>query len=488
MSELTPEAREDIQGIILSGYGHLRYALFLFVQIKNPKQAQAWLKTILPEITTGKLWPKRPDGTTEKPESTLNIAFTHKGLQALNLPQHTLETFSRELIEGIATSKRSRILGDTAESAPDQWDVGGANNEEINMLLILYGLDPESLAQRRNQLLQDQDDSLVVVAEEPGFRAPSNKEHFGFNDSISQPIIEGNRNNQNPNQDVVKTGEFILGYPNQYDFLPATPSVPVDQDSDNILPSFPGTELSELKDFGRHGTYLVYRKLAQDVAGFWQYIAQQGHDGEGCPHAPTMNLLAAKLVGRWPSGTPLVLAPDQDNPEIHDKNQFKYLPEDKEGYRCPIGAHIRRSNPRDSFLDATPEDSFKLSNRHRIIRRGAIYGEPLFPIGDIENGQLPVDIQDDGKPRGLHFFSINANIRRQFEFLQETWCNNPRFNSLYDNKDPIIGDNDGSGHMTIQRSLIRKRINNLPRFVTVKGGGYFFMPSITAMQFMVNCG
>ncbi|NES46494.1 MAG: peroxidase, partial [Moorea sp. SIO2C4] len=175
-------------------------------------------------------------------------------------------------------------------------------------------------------------------------------------------------------------------------------------------------------------------------------------------------------------------------PEIQDKNQFKYLPEDKEGYRCPIGAHIRRSNPRDSFLDATPEDSFKLSNRHRIIRRGALYGEPLFPIGDIENGQLPVDIQDDGKPRGLHFFSINANIRRQFEFLQETWCNNPRFNSLYDSKDPIIGDNDGSGHMTIQRSLIRKRINNLPRFVTVKGGGYFFMPSITAMQFMVNCG
>ncbi|WP_424100319.1 hypothetical protein [Moorena producens] len=101
---------------------------------------------------------------------------------------------------------------------------------------------------------------------------------------------------------------------------------------------------------------LVYRKLAQDVAGFWQFIAEQGHDGEGCPHAPTMSLLAAKLVGRWPSGTPLVLAPDQDNPEIQDKNQFKYLPEDKEGYRCPIGAHIRRSNPRDSFLDSHPRE------------------------------------------------------------------------------------------------------------------------------------
>ena len=489
MSELTLEAREDIQGIILSGYGHLYYTSYLFLQIEDTAKAKAWLNKIIPEITTAKPWPQKQDGTREKPETTLNIALTHQGFKALGLPQHTLDTFPREFIEGITDSKRSSLLGDTGESAPDKWDVGGQNNKEIHILLILYGLDTDRLRQRRNQLLQDREDGVVVVAEEAGFRPANNKEHFGFNDSISQPRIEGTQTNLTSDPQVlVRIGEFILGYPNQYDFFPSTPVVPVEQDRDNLLPGFPGTELPEFKDFGRYGSYIVYRKLAQDVAGFWQFIAERGHGSDGSPNPETMSWIAAKFVGRWPSGTPLTLAPDKDNPQIQDKNRFKYLPEDREGLRCPVSAHIRRSNPRDSFLEDTPEESFKTSSRHRMIRRGALYGEPLYPLDDIENGQLPLGIEDDGKPRGLHFFCINTDIGRQFEFVQQTWINNPKFNALYDNRDPIVGDNDGSGHMEIPRCPIRKRILGMPRFVTVKGGGYFFLPSITAMRFLVNSG
>ncbi|MGH2413215.1 MAG: hypothetical protein ACRDEA_05905, partial [Microcystaceae cyanobacterium] len=101
MAALTPQAREDIQGIILSGYGHLYQTSYLFLRIQDAARAKTWLQTILPEISTAKPWTQRPDGTKEKPESTLNIAFTYQGLKALNLPQYTLDTFSREFIEGM---------------------------------------------------------------------------------------------------------------------------------------------------------------------------------------------------------------------------------------------------------------------------------------------------------------------------------------------------------------------------------------------------
>jgi Dyp-type peroxidase family len=488
MSELTPQARENIQGIILSGYGHLPYTVYLFLKIQDTTKAKAWLRrSILPAITTAKPWLGRADGTKEKPESTLNIALTYQGMKVLNLPQHTLDTFSREFIEGMVTPKRSVLLGDRGDSAPENWEIGGLDNPAIHLLLILNGLELDKLQQQQDQLLPEQDNGVEIAAQEIGYRPEHGREHFGFRDSISQPMIAGSQAELSPDQQMINTGEFILGYPDQYGFFPSTPSVPVEEDKDNILPSFPGTELPGLKDFGRNGTYLVYRKLAQDVAGFWQFIAEQGRNVEGSPEPETMSLLASKLVGRWPSGTPLVLAPDKDNPNILDKNQFTYLPSDREGYACPVGAHIRRTNPRDSFLDGSPEASFKTSSRHRILRRGAFYGEPLFPLDNLDKGQVPLEIQDDGQPRGLHFVSINANIRRQFEFVQETWCNNPHFNGLYGNKDPIIGDNEGdSGQMTVPRFPLRKQMNHLPRFVTVKGGGYFFLPSLAAMQFLAN--
>jgi deferrochelatase/peroxidase EfeB len=255
---------------------------------------------------------------------------------------------------------------------------------------------------------------------------------------------------------------------------------------------FPENAVPDCRDFGRNGTYLVYRKLAQDVAGFWRFI-EHASDGLGGAEDieekhKQMRWLAAKFTGRWPGGAPLTLSPDQDDAKLEKENNFTYRPEDMNGNACPIGSHIRRSNPRDSILRVkdTAEQSFRTSGEHRIIRRGIGYGEPLFPAEAIENPHVPMGIQDDGRPRGLQFFAINASIKRQFEFIQQTWLNNSKFNGLEDNKDPISGDNDGLSHMEIQSDPLRIRITGVPRFVTVKGGAYFFLPSITALNFLAN--
>jgi deferrochelatase/peroxidase EfeB len=155
-----------------------------------------------------------------------------------------------------------------------------------------------------------------------------------------------------------------------------------------------------------------------------------------------------------------------------------------EGHGCPIGAHIRRANPRDALVNDAPAESFTTCSRHRIIRRGIPYGEPAFPPEAVQNHQAPVQLKDDGRRRGLHFIAINASIARQFEFLAQTWCNNPSFAVLFNDKDPIIGNNDGTSFMTIQSEPFRRRIAKMPRFVTTKGGAYFFLPSAAALRFL----
>ncbi len=139
------------------------------------------------------------------------------------------------------------------------------------------------------------------------------------------------------------------------------------------------------------------------------------------------------MVGRWPSGAPLVLSPERDDPALADPNDFMYAQSDAHGYACPIGAHIRRANPRDS-LDPRPgsPESIAVNKRHRLLRRGRAYGPPLSVEQALSDRDAPVD------ERGLHFICLNGNIARQFEFVQHTWINNPKFDQLYDDADPIL--------------------------------------------------
>jgi Dyp-type peroxidase family len=289
------------------------------------------------------------------------------------------------------------------------------------------------------------------------------KEHFGFRDGIAQPQIAGMPPPENAPAtpgNTIPTGEVLLGYTNAYGELPEGPT-----DTNG-------------QGFGRNGTFLVFRQLHQDVVGFWNYVAQQAAE-----KASTAVELAAKMVGRWPDGTPLVESPEGPQPHLQTHDQFVYAKHsshpDPFGLHCPIGSHIRRTNPRDALND-DPQQSLELSNQHRIVRRGRSYGTPL--VEDMDPAKL-MGTPDDHTERGLHFICLNAAIDRQFEFVQNLWANNPKFGGLYNDPDPLIGVLDGEkATFTVQKEPARCTYSDMPRFVQVRGGAYFFLPGIAAIR------
>ena len=486
----------DIQGFITSGFGHLSHAAYLFVEFRDPARAKAWLGQLAPVITTAKPWPKAAKGEKVKPAVALNIAFTKNGLAALGLPAATLCTFPEEFQEGIAHRDRSRILGDTEESDPLHWEVGDNGKQPVHALLVVHAATSDALdwaCQEQRQLIAAANGGVgeIPATAQQGYRPDGDHEPFGFHDGVGQPQIAG------IDEDGVPTGEFILGYQNHYKLIPPTPVVSGDLDPGAILPAFenPYHAGKKLRDLGLNGSFVVYRKLQQDVAGFWQFMKREA-DRSGTADDPCrMVWLAARMVGRWPSGAPLMLAAEADDASLKDRNDFLYR-EDGDGLRCPIGAHIRRTNPRDDVKPYPAAESLSMSEAHRLLRRARVFGPTLFdprvlydPTSDACRAAITA-LADDGRPRGIHFFCVNANIRSQFEFVQQTWCNNPRFGGLRDSKDPITGDNNRTGeppsHMTIPGHPQPFRTSALPRFVTVKGGAYLFMPSITALRFLAS--
>ncbi|HEX4930846.1 MAG TPA: Dyp-type peroxidase, partial [Gaiellaceae bacterium] len=375
-----------------------------------------------------------------RPEHALNLAFTSSGLERLGLPADELAAFSNEFVAGMTTPHRTRILGDVGESAPANWDWGGPA-APVDAVLLLYAKDEASLAP-----LEETPPGFSLVrrlgtADLDGF------EPFGFRDGISQPFVEG-LGKTGPREQTVRAGEFLLGYENEYGQTAEAPLL-------------------------RNGSYLVFRQLRQDVPGFWRFADEATRRADGSSNPDARLRLAAKMVGRWPSGAPLALAPDADDPSLATANDFGYHDDDPRGARCPVGSHIRRSNPRDS-LDPRPGSSrsFEVNRRHRIVRRGREYGPPL----PLEQALAEPDTAE----RGLHFICLNANIARQFEFVNHTWLNNAKFGELYDDADPFFAP----GCFTIPTGGVRERITDVPRFVSVKGGAYFFLPSLTALHYL----
>jgi deferrochelatase/peroxidase EfeB len=181
-----------------------------------------------------------------------------------------------------------------------------------------------------------------------------------------------------------------------------------------------------------------------------------------------------------------MLSPDRDDPAIGRTNDYTYLPTDPIGLRCPIGAHTRRANPIDAIASNTAQEALQTTNRHRIMRRAVYFGEHVVTPESFADGRAPTDLKDDGKLRGMHFFAINAEIERQFEFVQQSWCNSGSFNGLRNGKDPVIGNQDGTGVMTIPLSPLRREMAGMPRFVSVMGGAYFFLPGIAALRYLAS--
>jgi Dyp-type peroxidase family len=469
--------RRDIQGIVASGYDHLGCASFVFTAVVDPALAKSWLKNLVGKVTTA----------DSKRSACVNIAFTWEGLQRMSVPESlsdsgSLYGFPHEFVAGMNRPEAAGILGDTDGSAQTWWQFGAQGQKSIHILVLLYA---NSLQELEALWQQTCDPDLLkrwgleVVIEQRSFRKDGDRsEPFGFRDGISQPSVAGLNKPAPRIEDMIKAGEFVLGYENEYGYRTRLPGILRVEDPSKQLWEHPDDPTNR-KAFGKNGTYLVFRKLSQNVKRFEDFLDENSIGPSGIVDGYKRELVAAKLVGRWRSGAPLVLAPDHDIPALADNpinNEFGYMRTDPEGLACPVGAHIRRANPRDSLPFAISK-SLKLSRRHRIIRRGRKY----------EEGSEGLTTKNsEGKDQGLYFIALNGDLLRQFEFIQQNWMNNPTFNGLDDDKDPIAGDNQDRGNFTIQSKPLAKRLCGLPRFVTVRGGGYFFLPGMKTLNFLAE--
>ena len=483
---LSAADRADIQGLLTTGYGHLGHSAYVFVRLAGAEAAGDWLGGLAPQVRSAAPW-GRGKGKV-KPDEATNVALTYAGLRTLGIPDETRRTLPVELVDGMPS--RAAVLGDHGDSAPGKWELGG-DPDAIHALVIVQARTRETLDERVAQIeaaLEGHGELAAPV--QIGERQPDAREHFGFaNDGISQPRIEGLRQEDVPGPWVIRRGEFMLGHLNELGLYPTSPAVAAGNDPDGVLPRFPEGYLPDYRDLGRNGSYLVYRKLEQDVAGFWSFLQSLSErPGDGQATEADMAALGAKFMGRWPSGAPLALSPDRDDKARAKDNDFMYRAEDREGLRCPLGAHIRRANPRDALMRIrdTPEQALDSVKQHRVLRRGMAYGESAFDPRKVAPGHAPRDLRPDGKPRGLHFVAVNADTKRQFEFVQQTWLNNPKFSGLYADRDPVVGANDAGGRATNQRRPVRTSVSGIPRFVHVRGGAYFFLPGMTALRFLAQ--
>lgn len=413
-----------------------------FLSFDDPAGGRAWLSELLDTVQSASDARK----TMDSQDRWITLAFTWHGLRALGVPEDSLASFPDAFREGMAA--RADILGDTGQSHPDNWS-GGLAGDDLHAIAILFA---------RNDAEQHRCTAVhrKLVERCAGVRVLSHldlnatppfdhaHDHFGFRDRLSQPVIEGTGEEPTPGSGgALKAGEFILGYPDEEGVVANLPQPP---------------ELS------RNGSYMAYRRLREHVGLFRDYLREQA----GTP--ADEDLLAAKLMGRWRSGAPLVLAPEHDDPELGAdslrNNDFNYKEMDPFGYAVPLGAHIRRLNPRDTAVNM---------NRHRMIRRGATYGEAL-----------PEGADDDGADRGIAAFIICASLVRQFEFAQNVWINDHNFHELGNEHDPICGTQDGTMEFKIPKRPIRKVLRGLPAFTTLTGGAYFFLPGLNGLRYLAT--
>ncbi|MFE9360078.1 Dyp-type peroxidase [Streptomyces olivaceoviridis] len=467
----TPLELDDIQGLVTRGYRTLTSASFLVLATAGPAAtARAALGRLAPRVT---------NGLSDPPDTAVNVALTADGLRRLGRETPELDGFPYEFVVGMTDPDRSRFLGDVGENAPRHWRWGGPAGPPVHVLVMLYARDGQRLrqleAETRREVLVP---GAFTETARLGTAELTDREPFGFRDGISQPLIEGlpkaalaasaAGDGGMGGEQVVRAGEFVLGYLNEYGLLTDRPLLPPRHDPLGVLPRAPEGGA----DFGRNGSYLVFRQLRQDVEAFREYLDAETRRPDGSSDPAAQEALAARMVGRWPGGAPLVRAPEHDDPALATDNGFGYHATDPAGLRCPLGAHIRRANPRDS-LDPRPgtADSVAVGRRHRLLRRGRPYG--------------PDGTGDGPDAHGLHFLALNANISRQFEFIQHTWLDTPNFNGLHDGPDPIVAPRqERRVTFTEQGRPFRTRHVGLPQFVTVQGGAYFFLPGLKALRYL----
>src|SRR5499433_3300696 len=431
---------EDIQHFLMSR-PPARVARYEFLTFRSAAGGRAWLTGLIGKVGTAKAV-----GSNIADARWVTVGFTGNGLRALGLSEESLATFPEEFRQGMAA--RADILGLTGANHPEHW-VGELASPNLHAILILFARDVaerERCRQEHQKYVRECEGvellSTLDLEGTPPFDYAH--EHFGYRDRLSQPVIEGTGEQPTPGSGPpIKAGEFFLGYPDETGLLAPPPQPEI---------------------LSRNGSYLAYFRLQEHVGTFRDFLQQHGKTPE------EQELVAAKLMGRWRSGAPLVLAPKKDDPELgkdmQRNNDFNYAAMDPHGYACPVGSHIRRMNPRD-----TAENM----QRRKMIRRGGTYGPPL-----------PEDAPDDGVERGIAAFVGCASLIRQFEFAQNVWVNDRNFRELGNERDPIIGTQDGTLEYKIPKRPIRRRIVGLPAFTTIRGGAYFFLPGIRALRFLAG--
>lgn len=485
----------DIQGFVLFAYRRLPRSYYLVLHLgAGPEVARDWLDRIRRDVSGSA---RREQGATRR----VHVAFTRSGLERLGVPaEDVAAAFPREFVLGMNDPDRSKVLGDQNDDAPDKWEFGKPGGKSVDALLLLFGT-AESIAQlvaEHQNLLRDH--GIDVIASHDTYRPDDGREHFGFHDGISQPYIKGSARPPRPGEHPLEPGEFILGHTNEYGRSAACPTLDARLDVPSLLRAPAGKVR-----LGLNGSYLVYRKMEQDVEAFWRYAFQTARpEGTDTVERAAVRL-ASRFVGRWPGGAPLVLSPDRDREDLSDANRFAYRELDPLGHRCPLGAHIRRGHPRD-MLGTSASHSLTASSRHRILRRGRLYGPRLDDVqvrtleGELVGFRPPGRVESNDK-RGLIFIALNADLRRQFEFVQQTWVNAHQFGGVYDERDPLVGADVRSFHdlmsgedipcarnFTLQGEPVRTRRFDLPRFTRIRGGAYFFLPGRAALQYLAGAG
>jgi Dyp-type peroxidase family len=441
---------EDIQGGVLRQRPMPYTGAYFMLHIGDPQQGRTMLSKLLPDVASAANWWDPPAG------AWISVALSHQGLAALGVPDKLLAGFAPEFREGMAA--RAGNLGDTGPSAPENWETP-FGTDGVHVAIAVFASDEASLNEKIAIAEQARKElpGITVTFELRTPALPSGRTHLGFVDGIGEPVIEGSglvsavqaaRGHYGylPGfGSPVKAGEFLLGHVNELGQVADTPAPDI---------------------LGRNGTYVSFRKLYVDTAAFRRFLAENSSSTQ------EEEALAAKIVGRWRSGAPVEVTPDTDDPELaadpHRVNDFLYQA-DPVGLRCPLGAHIRRMNPRDGLGDSSTDVQL-----HRILRRGATYGPPL-PDGITA---------DDGADRGIVFLFIGADIGRQFEFVKSQWTNDGDFAGLGAERDPVVGAQDDEATFTIPRRPIRRRLHGLPRFVRTCGGEYLFLPSISALTWL----
>ena len=433
---------DDIQRGVLHQRPSPYVGTYLLLRIDNPDAGRRLVQRLCPVVEFAQ------SSSDLAQNASISVGFTYQGLKALGVPRDSLASFAPEFRQGMAA--RAADLGDVGDSSPDHWEKP-LGSPEVHVALSVLSPDAaqlETLLDRARRAHEELT-GVQVIWRQDCYQLPTGRTSFGFKDGIGQPAVEGGGiPGTNPEEEPIKAGEFILGYPDETGSVGPMPSPEV---------------------LGRNGTYLVFRKLHTRVAAYRQYLRAKAASRE------EEALLGAKMVGRWPSGAPLALCPEQDDPALGadpDRNNHFVFGDDLRGFKCPAGAHTRRANPRDA-LDHEMSVNVRL---HRMLRRGTSYG-PILPDGVLE---------DDGADRGIIFVFVGAHPKRQFEFVKTQWLNDGIFIGAPAEKDPLAGASDGTGTFTIPQRPIRRRLQSLPPFVITRGGEYCFAPGLRALHWLAE--